>query len=117
MLQTVKVVPVPALGAVTTLTVTVAEAFTQGGAPRTVYVYTPGVEVPGMNVDDTGAPPGPIHAPPGCGEPPRTANRLKAASLLHTVVLALVPAEGGWFTVTVTVAVGSTQGCGSHGTV
>ena len=86
----------PAFGAATTFTVTVALAFAHGPVPGTVYMYTPAVLVPGLNVAGAGDPPK-LHVPPAVGVPPSLVNRLKAASLLQTVAVADVPACGaGW---------------------
>jgi hypothetical protein len=47
LLHTVIARLMPASGAATWVMVTVAEALVHGGKPVTVYVYTPGVDVPG----------------------------------------------------------------------
>jgi hypothetical protein len=47
-LQTAVALLIPAFGAATCVTVTVADAFGQGGMPVTVYVYVPGADVPGV---------------------------------------------------------------------
>jgi len=62
--------------------------------------------VPGTNVS---LPPG-VHVPPTSGEPPSLERRLKDASLLQTVMLALFPASGAVSTVTTTFAVAFAQG-------
>jgi hypothetical protein len=100
---------VPATGAATTLTVTVALALVHGAVPATVYVYTPGCEVPGVNVPDV-APPGPLQVPVASGVPPNRAKRENGAPLLHTVVDPLAPAFGAVTMETETTAVALAQG-------
>lgn len=59
----------PALGAVFTVTFTVAETSGQPGRPGTVYVYAPAVWTPGLNTPPVAL--GPLHEPPVCGVPPK----------------------------------------------
>jgi hypothetical protein len=70
-----------------------------------------------MKVEETGAPPGPVQAPPTSGVPFSSPKRSKDEAELHTEMTALVPASGGSLTVTVTVAVASVHGCGEQATV
>ena len=67
---------------------------------------TPGVKTP-LNGPTGG---GVVQVPFKAGVPPKRSINAKAGVLLQTVITALVPALGGWFTETVTEAVALGQG-------
>ena len=58
----------------------------------------------------TGVAAGPVQAPVASGDPPSCANSENGAAVPHTLMAPLVPASGGLFTVTVTVADAVRQG-------
>jgi hypothetical protein len=63
-----------------------------------------------MNVPECAVPFGADQVPPPCGDPPSALNNERLASVLHTVMLALVPAFGFCLTVMFSVAVALVQG-------
>ena len=73
-------------------------------------MYVPGALVPGTKVPENVAPPGAVQLPPPSGVPPSKVKRLKEASVLHTVVLALVPAFGATWTLITSDADAETHG-------
>lgn len=102
MLHTVMVPPVPAFGAITTATDTVADACVQGGAASTTYVYNPGGSFAGSNTPFM-APRGPHQLPVVSGEPGITLKSWIGPLLEQTVNTPLSPALAGC-----TVVMGST---------
>ena len=108
-LQSVRLPLVPGSGGALMVIVTVATSIRQGAVPFTVYAYTPAVIVAGSNIPPTTVL-GPLQDPPASGVPPSCAKRSTATPELHALMEPLVPALGGWFTVTATEELVAGQG-------
>lgn len=110
LLHTASTASTPADGWALTFTVTVAVEFTQGGNDPTLYVYTPGGLMPGVNVVFAMGPPGPFQVPAGLGDPPRDAKRSIGAEAAHRFTVVFDPALCWMFKVKATSADALGQG-------
>ena len=76
----------------------------------TVYVYVPGMEIPGVNNPVVLLPVGSVHDPPGSGVPFKPAINEVAGLVAHRTKPPSTPGSGGVFTATVTDADSAGQG-------